>query len=122
MHFKFDKRILKNMLIAGLAVAAYMLLRQFTGFYIPCAFHSITGLQCPGCGSTRMLAALLRLDFKAAYAYNPFLLVTLPFLAFEFVHEFFLTHDNKTFERINNILLTIYCVAIILFGIVRNLR
>ena len=122
MHFKPDKQALKNILILAAVVAAYMLLRQLTGFYIPCFFHSITGFQCPGCGSTRMLAALMRLDFAAAYSYNPFLFVSLPFLAFECIYEFCFTHDNKTFARINNVILGLYCAAALVFGVMRNLR
>ena len=120
MHLKLNKKNLKIALFVVLAVVAYLLLRQATGFYIPCLFHRITGLQCPGCGSTRMLTALMHLDFKTAYSFNPFLLITGPFLAFEIIYEFFLTHDNKLFERINTVLLSIYCAAILLFGVVRN--
>ena len=122
MHFKPDKQALKNILILAAVVAAYMLLRQLTGFYIPCFFHSITGFQCPGCGSTRMVAALMHLDFQGAYGYNPFLFVTLPFVALELIYEFFFTHNNKTFSRINNVLLGIYCAAALVFGVMRNLR
>ena len=37
----------------------------------PCLFHQITGLNCPGCGGTRAVSSALRLDFRAAFWYNP---------------------------------------------------
>ena len=37
----------------------------------PCLFHRVTGLNCPGCGGTRAISAMLRLDFAAAFWYNP---------------------------------------------------
>lgn len=37
----------------------------------PCLFHRVTGLNCPGCGGTRALSAMLRLDFATAFWYNP---------------------------------------------------
>ncbi len=37
----------------------------------PCLFHRMTGLNCPGCGGTRAISAMLRLDFAAAFWYNP---------------------------------------------------
>lgn len=40
------------------------------GLRIPCLFHNITGLLCPGCGNTRATMALLRLDFRAMLRYN----------------------------------------------------
>lgn len=47
-----------------------------------CFFHSVTGLQCPGCGSQRMLHALLHGDFASAWHANALALVSLPFLGF----------------------------------------
>ncbi len=44
----------------------------------PCLIHAVTGLQCPGCGTTRMLSALLRLDFAGAFQLNAFMLFFLP--------------------------------------------
>ncbi|MBQ9360494.1 MAG: DUF2752 domain-containing protein [Lachnospiraceae bacterium] len=119
MTDKFRKNIL-GFIITGAALLGYLLLRRLTGFYIPCPFRLITGLKCPGCGVTKMIEALLMLDFTQAYEANPFLFVTLPFLIFEIIYEFFLPHKNLAFKRINTVLLCAYCAALIIFGIARN--
>ena len=38
---------------------------------IPCLFHMITGLYCPGCGGTRAALALLRGQVVKSLLYNP---------------------------------------------------
>lgn len=47
----------------------------------PCPIHALTGLFCPGCGSTRALHALLHGDVVQAIAMNPLLVVAIPVLA-----------------------------------------
>jgi hypothetical protein len=47
----------------------------------PCPFHALSGLYCPGCGSTRALHALLHGDLAQAMAMNPLLVPALPVLA-----------------------------------------
>lgn len=47
----------------------------------PCPFLALTGLYCPGCGSTRALHALLHGDLGHALAMNPLLVLSLPLLA-----------------------------------------
>jgi hypothetical protein len=42
------------------------------GFYPVCLFHELTGLNCPGCGGTRSLYALLHGHFQAALKDNAF--------------------------------------------------
>ncbi len=56
----------------------YALLCSRLGFGIPCPFHLVTGLQCPGCGVSRMCLAILHLDFSGAWQANPAVFALLP--------------------------------------------
>jgi len=50
-----------------------------------CPFNWLTGLNCPGCGATRMVHALLHGDIAAAWHFNAFLLaVGVPFFVWVF--------------------------------------
>ena len=42
----------------------------------PCPVLSVTGWQCPGCGSTRALYSLLHGDVVQAFVMNPLLLAS----------------------------------------------
>ena len=64
---------------AGLAVL-YRIPPTEGSFYPHCAFHSLTGLHCPGCGATRCLYALLHGNLAQAAAYNALFLALLPLL------------------------------------------
>lgn len=46
-------------------------------FLPPCPLHATTGLHCPGCGSTRALAALVRGDLALAWRNNPLAMLAL---------------------------------------------
>lgn len=50
-----------------------------------CPILAVTGHPCPGCGMTRALTALLRLDFAAAWGYHPMLFLLLPAAALSLV-------------------------------------
>lgn len=52
---------------------------------VPCPFHLLTGLDCPGCGMTRAMHSLLHLDLRAAFFFNPFVFAVAPFLAFVWI-------------------------------------
>jgi len=55
-----------------------------TGIYLlrpPCLIYRTTGFFCAGCGTRRMVAALLRGDLAGAWGYNPFMFVFLPLAA-----------------------------------------
>ena len=68
--------------VVGLAVFA--LLRfppERYNFYPQCPIHELLHLQCPGCGATRALAALLRGQFAEAMHFNALVTLLLPVAA-----------------------------------------
>lgn len=72
------------LLIAG---AAYLYLFEpgRSGFFPLCPFRLLTGLQCPGCGTTRALHEIVHGHFGAAFMLNPLLLIASPFLIWAFL-------------------------------------
>ena len=54
-------------------------------FFPKCPFRLLTGLQCPGCGSTRACYHLLHLDPITAFKFNPLMILTLPFIVYGFL-------------------------------------
>lgn len=110
----------------GLAVlvlgAVYYAVIRLTPFRIPCVFYEVTGLLCPGCGVTRMMESLIRLDFGAAFGWNPVLFCLLPVWAVSYIvylaaRPKCLMQDGWLFRVI-----AYGSIAVLLiFGVVRNL-
>jgi hypothetical protein len=61
-------------------VATAAIAPDITRYGPPCPLHSMTGLDCPGCGATRALVALTRGDVAAAFGHNVFIVASLPLL------------------------------------------
>jgi hypothetical protein len=71
-------------LAAGFLAVAAGLLYWFdpveTHFSPICPFYVLTGLYCPGCGSTRAVYQLLHGNLLGALSMNPLMVVSLPIL------------------------------------------
>ena len=117
---QIQKEIRYLLMIIGIGFGYYLWL-NFTHLGIPCPFRTITGWLCPGCGITHMSIALIQLDFHTAYLENPFLLLTLPFLIGEILYQRYLQLTKQTNPQWNQVLLWLYVIALIIFGILRNL-
>lgn len=73
-----------SLLLAG-SVYLYLFEPGKTGFFPPCMFRALTGLTCPGCGSTRAMHQILHGHFAAAFMLNPLFLLAIPFLLYAFL-------------------------------------
>lgn len=71
--------------MATAAVFLYFIEPGKSAFLPSCPFRLLTGLTCPGCGTTRCLHQLLHGNLAAAFQLNPLLLLSLPFLLYALV-------------------------------------
>lgn len=76
-----QRRLLFGATAAGLGAWFLLAGPRPPGWLPQCPFHAITGLYCPGCGSTRALHALAHGELGAALGFNPLLVLALPLLA-----------------------------------------
>ncbi len=75
------KRIESNFYILGLCLPGigaglYLLICLLPAgvlsvFSVPCLFHAVTGLYCPGCGGTRAVQVLFEGKFLLSFFYHP---------------------------------------------------
>lgn len=87
-----------------------------------CVFHAITGYDCPGCGSQRMIHALLHGDIAQAWHANAFLLCASPWLALMAVAACFRTSMPRLYSAVNSLpAIIITAAAIIAWTILRNI-
>ncbi len=92
------------------------------GFYPVCLFHALTGLNCPGCGMTRALYALLRGNFLLALKDNALFVASLAALAVWSARFILRKLKNQTAEfKLSPKFLWMFLVVAIVFAAIRNL-
>jgi len=90
---------------------------------IPCLFHEITGLYCPGCGITRALFALFELNLKKALKYNILVFIVGPFLLYYFIKKIYnwiIIKEEKML--LPNKLVYMLLITTVIYGILRNIE
>lgn len=100
----------------------YFLVDPASNRFVPkCPFLMLTGYECPGCGSQRMLHALLHGDLAGAWHYNGLLMVMLPWIALLLVSEVYRKRCETLYRVVNHpVCVVLFCIAIVVWFIVRN--
>lgn len=89
---------------------------------LKCPFRMLTGLDCPACGNQRALHALLHGEWLAAWSFNPFALLSLPYIAAVIYASL---ADNSFARRLRPMVqhrrvVCAYLILVVLWWIVRN--
>lgn len=90
-------------------------------FFIPCFFYKIMGIKCPGCGMTRSLHNLVNGDIKKAIWYNVMsipAIVLLIYIGYRYL--MYLLKDEEILNEKMEMILKVFLVILIIFGISRN--
>ena len=96
-------RTIKNT-IAILCLGIFLYILYNFHIRIPCAFKTLTHLDCPSCGVSRMCVALSHGDIKSAF----------------YQIRYIKTGQRKISPIENNIMIVLI-VILIIYGIIRNL-
>lgn len=101
----------------------YYIWISLTKIKVPCVIKLVSGYDCAGCGTTRMMEALLRLDFKSAFSLNPFMLCALPvgFILCLWWSFRYVKTGKSEFNLPMWIITALLVISMIVFGILRNI-
>lgn len=119
------KRIAKVITVSTALIVvgcAYAVFFRITEIGIRCPINLITGLQCPGCGTTRMAVSLLRGDLSSAWSYNPVVLCMLPagaVFAVCGIKRYIQTGRNDQPKWEKAAMIVMICVLLV-YGVLRN--
>lgn len=108
--------------LAAAALAAGVVLMLVNPFAVgsilpPCPFHEITGLYCPGCGTTRALHALLHGSVQLALSMNPMAVFAVPAIPLMLWNNW--RPGHAWMARIADA--RIWLVLVVTFAVLRNL-
>lgn len=90
---------------------------------VPCLFHKLTGLYCPGCGMTRAVYSFMELDFKNGFRNNFLLVLLIPVAVYYLIKYIYYFINGKVVNNgafINQKVVAVLLVIAILFGFLRN--
>ena len=100
----------------------YALDPSASALFPKCAFHSLTGYKCPGCGSQRAVHALLHGHVAAAFGHNALLFIVVPWIALCLFAEGQRLRNPRLYARLNAPLLVWLLLALVLlWWLLRNI-
>jgi len=95
------------------AVALFAFDPTRVALFPPCPLHQMTGLWCPGCGTTRALHQLVHGNLAAAFRFNPLAIAMLPLAGYLIVRG-----DASTMKPG---WIWALLVVVVAFGVLRNI-
>lgn len=111
-----------GVIVAVLLVTLYYAFDPEQHPFPKCLFKQITGWDCAGCGSQRMLHALLHGDIVKAWHYNAGIMVGVPVLATMLIASVFRDKVPRLYAIVNSrVAICIVCVCIFSWWILRNI-
>lgn len=86
-----------------------------------CVFKYFFGIYCPGCGTTRMFKAMLKLNFKKAFMYNPFMFILFMIILIYVAYNMYTYITKKKIKLPSLTSIVIIVILSFIFMIIRNL-
>lgn len=107
-----NQKQVKELLLFALIGFGYLIFVMTTGMGIPCPFHFVTHLYCPGCGLTRMIIKLVQFKFYDAFRANMFLFCMWPVIVgLNFIKN----------QKVQTVVAVILIILAIAWAVIRNI-
>lgn len=111
---------IKNFIIISIGFIVNLLL--VTNLHLKCPWKSVLGIDCAGCGATRMLKALLKFDFYQAFRYNPLIFIYIIFGIIYMVYMLISILRKKKYKVLGIKFFISIILLTIVFMILRNIE
>ncbi len=89
---------------------------------IGCPLKVLFDIDCAGCGVTRMILSILKLDFYQAFRFNPFMFITIIFMIIYLVYVFICMILKREYFKIGLKTIIVIIILFIGFGVLRNIN
>lgn len=100
-------------------IVSYLLILVFD---IGCPLNKIFGIDCAGCGVTRMCLAILKFDFYQAFRFNPFVFILISVFLLYLLYVLICILLKKRYFKIGFKTFIVIIILFIGFGILRNIN
>lgn len=109
-------------LIVAVLFIIYSTIDPSTSRFFPrCIFRTLTGFDCPGCGSQRAIHALLSADLAAAWRFNALLVASIPIIILMIIAASMRLRHPRLYNALNSrFAICAWATVIILWWIFRN--
>lgn len=105
-----------------LLLIIYGLFDPESGYFPRCIFKTITGYDCPGCGSQRAIHALLNGHFAEAWHYNALMILAIPLVALLVMSRVYAGRMPRLFMALRSTTISYLLIIVVLtWWIVRNI-
>lgn len=122
MKFYKNRAISKySFFFLGIVVLVFLWICFFKGINYICPFRLFFHLWCPGCGGTRMIKAIFRLDFYQAFRYNQLLFILLIAGIMYFMLMIVIYWKNKIIIFPSMKVFVFLLIVLIIYMILRNI-
>ena len=119
LMLKLIKNNIKAIIITLIAFINVLVLLNVNYKY---PWKKMFGIECAGCGCTRILIAIMNLDFYQAFRFNPLLFILLVIGIIYFLYVLVCIIFEYKYLKINNSFWLVLMVIVILFAILRKIQ
>lgn len=116
------KRIIKVISYTILLfISIYLIVIFLENIGYKCIYRELFNIYCAGCGSTRMIKAIIHLNFYQAFRYNPLIFISLVLFIPYFIYRMYVYIRYGEFRILSVKILIVFAGFLIIYMILRNI-